>query len=54
MTQLEEYCRQWIDSRNITCPETVSQCDYVIRDAYEFIQDICDIIGYAKSEDEDD
>lgn len=45
-------CEQFILRLNIGCAETIHQTDRVIENAYEFIQDICDIVGYAP-DDED-
>lgn len=51
---LEEHCKRFIETNRITCPETVYQTDWVIQNAYEFIEGICDIVGYKESESEDD
>jgi hypothetical protein len=53
MTELHRVCLEFITKQKITCPETIFQSDRVIENAYEFIQEICDIVGYAKYEDED-
>jgi len=52
--KLLEFCRKFIADQNITCSETVYQSDRVILNAYEFIEGICEIVGYAESEDEDE
>lgn len=44
-------CEEYIDEQRISCRETIYQCDRVIQSAYEFIQKVCDIVGYYESED---
>jgi len=43
---LLEYCQNYINKQKITCGETIHQCDHVILSAYEFIEGVCDIVGY--------
>jgi hypothetical protein len=45
---LWEHCEEFILKHGITCPESVYQQDDVILNALEFIDGICEIIGYAK------
>ena len=47
-------CQDFIRDNNITCAETVYQSDRVIENAYEFIDKICSLVGYAKEEEEED
>jgi len=49
--QLWELCQNFIKQQQITCAETVGQSDHVIENAYGFIEDICDIVGYLPYED---
>ncbi|WP_316207356.1 hypothetical protein [Bradyrhizobium sp. SZCCHNR3118] len=51
--RLLEYCKAFIKEQRITCPETIGQCDWVILNAYAFIEGVCDIVGYAETEDEE-
>jgi hypothetical protein len=51
---LYELCLKFIEDNNIHCAETVYQADRVIEHAYQFITDICDIIGYVDLEGEED
>ncbi len=44
--------RAFIDAQNITCAETIYQTDRVIENAYEFLERLCDIVGYKESDDE--
>lgn len=42
----------FIEKHNITCPETISQTDDVIANAYDFIESLCETAGYKEiSED---
>ena len=52
MKALHVHCEQFIRSHNITCEETVYQSDRVILNAYEFIEGVCDIVGYVDPEEE--
>ena len=52
--QLFEFCRKFIEEQSITCPETVYQTDRVGENSYAFIEGVCDIVGYAACEDEDE
>lgn len=38
--------KQFVEKHQIRCPETIYQCDWVIENAYEFIEKLCDIVGY--------
>lgn len=51
LKELYNVCSKFIEKQNITCPEVVYQSDRVIYNAYEFIEKICDIIGYVKDEE---
>ena len=51
LTELHRICLDFIEKKKITCPETIYQTDRVIEGAYEFIQDICDIVGYTTYEE---
>jgi hypothetical protein len=46
VTELEAFCRDFIDAQRITCAETIYQTDRVIENAYEFIEGICERLGY--------
>lgn len=50
--QLWRLCQKFIIEQGISCPETISQTDSVIENAYDFIEDICDIVGYLENDDE--
>lgn len=52
MNQLLDLCEQFIKDNKIDCAEVVYQNDRVIRNAYEFIEEICEIVGYDESEDD--
>jgi hypothetical protein len=49
--QLWELCQKFIRDQRITCAEAVSQQDNVITNAYEFIEGICEIVGYHEDEE---
>ena len=37
---------KFVKDNKITCPETISQVDRVIVNAYDFIEELCDEVGY--------
>jgi hypothetical protein len=45
---LMELCKKFIRDNGIHCVETIYQTDHVITNAYDFIADICDIVGYVE------
>lgn len=42
----------FVRKQKISCPETIYQSDRVIVNAYEFIQELCDVAGYQEWVDE--
>jgi len=46
--QLYAICKEFIDTNNIACAETIYQTDRVIENTYEFIERICEIVGYKE------
>lgn len=51
LSQLWSICDQFIQDQRITCAETVYQTDRVIENAYDFITEVCDVVGYAADGD---
>ena len=51
--KLWELCQKFITDQRISCPESVYQCDWVIENAYVFIEEICNIVGYQREEEID-
>lgn len=49
---LVRHCEQFVADQQISCEETVYQSDRVIVNAYEFIQGVCDLVGYYDDPDE--
>ena len=49
--KLVDHCAQFIQDQRISCAETVYQTDRVIENAYEFIEGVCDIVGYYEDPD---
>lgn len=46
VNKLVKVCKQFITEQKISCAETIYTCDRVIDSAYEFIEKVCDVIGY--------
>ncbi len=47
-SRLLTLCEKFIEENNICCPETIHQTDWVIENAYELIEGICEIVGYKE------
>lgn len=47
-----ELCKEFITDQTIRCAYTISDCDRVMSNAYEFIEGMCDIVGYYKDSDD--
>lgn len=47
--ELVKVCRDFIADQSIRCAESIYQADHVIENAYTFIEDVCDIMGYKES-----
>lgn len=48
--QLLEVCEDFMEELCITCPETIHQTDRVIENASEFIEELCNIVGYPEED----
>lgn len=44
----------FMKEQNITCPETIFQCDWVSENSLKFIAKLCDIVGYPNDEENED
>jgi hypothetical protein len=51
MAALWNKCLEFVEAQQIGCPEIIYQTDWVIENAYEFIEDVCDIVGYKEDEE---
>ena len=51
MAALWNKCLEFVEAQRIGCPEIIYQTDWVIENAYEFIEDVCDIVGYKEDEE---
>lgn len=50
---LEKLCRDYIQQQEITCSETIYQTDRVAETAMEFVESVCDMVGYWVPDEED-
>lgn len=48
--KLHALCKEFIKANKIDCPEAIYQCDGVIENAYELIENIANIVGYHKED----
>lgn len=46
-------CQKFVKDNSIICPETIYQADKVYENAPEFVEAICDLVGYHKTEDDE-
>lgn len=49
---LWKVCEKFISDQDIGHAETIYQCDWVIENAYEFIEEVCDVVGYQPYEED--
>ena len=49
--EIEDVVKKFIDDNNIDCAETIYQVDKVIENAYDFIQELCELVGYKENGD---
>lgn len=52
--ELWEAVTQFIDEHRISCAESIYQTDRVIQNAYAFIEELCEIVGYYEDPDDVD
>ncbi len=52
LVKLWNICSDFINNQRIWGAESVYQVDRVIENAYEFIHEICETVGYIELEDE--
>jgi hypothetical protein len=45
-------CEEFVKKQHIYCAESIYQSDRVIENAYEFIESVCDVVGYMDCDDE--
>lgn len=51
--KLWEHCKSFVAAQSIYSSESVYQSDRVIENAYEFIEGVCDIVGYHEVEEDE-
>ena len=49
--ELWETVAEFVRDNKISCPEVIAQSDHVIANAYDFIEQLCDLVGYHEGED---
>lgn len=49
--RLAEVCQKFVKDKDISCAETIYQTDRVIEGAYEFIDDVCAIVGFVEDDE---
>lgn len=50
-TRLAREVEEFVEAQDIYCVESIYQTDHAIQNAYEFIERLCDIVGYKKDEE---
>ena len=50
---LWKVCKGFVEKQEISCADTIHQCGWVIEHAYEFIEDVCNVVGYVEYKDEE-
>lgn len=49
VNKLWTLCKKFVETQQITCAESVYQSDRVIENAYELIEEICNLVGYKET-----
>jgi len=49
--ELVALCQKFVADQHINCAEAIYQQDNVIENAYDFLQEVCDLVGYHEYED---
>jgi hypothetical protein len=52
LNKLLDICNNFIQEQKIGCPEAIWDSDRVIENAYEFIEEICECVGYWEYPDD--
>lgn len=50
---LMDLCLSWIEKNEVSCPEQIYQVDIMTIKSMELVEEICNLIGYYKDEDDD-
>ena len=48
---LRTLVKKFINDNKICCAESVYQCDCVSENSLEFIESLCEVVGYYKGDD---
>jgi hypothetical protein len=54
MADLWELCVKFIEDNKISCEESVYLHDRVAENSFVFMHEVCKVVGFLDSEDEDD
>lgn len=46
--KLLELCRRWIAENKVQCAEAIYQIDNITFESLEFVEKICELVGYDK------
>ena len=52
--KLKAIVETFVEKHGISCPESIYQCDRVIEDACQLIEELCNVVGYKECEGEDE
>jgi hypothetical protein len=47
-------CKKFVQDQDIGHADTIYQCDWIIENAYYFIEQVCDVVGYNPYVERDD
>lgn len=54
LAKIKAIIQNFIEEQDITCAETIYQSDRVIVNAYDFIEELVELVGYKESENDDE
>lgn len=52
--KVHEIVQAFIVKHRISCPDSIGQVDRIITDAYDLIEDLCNVVGYYQYPEEDE
>lgn len=54
LAKMKAIIQNFVEKHDISCAEVIYQFDDVIENAYEFIQELVELVGYKETEDDDE
>ena len=52
--ELTKICRDFINGNHIGCADKIQQSDYILEDLPDFVEKVCDHVGYWKDPEDEE